>query len=421
MRAFIGRLGWRSGLAIAAALATTGGIACATIPNSAGVYTACKLNSTGTIRLVDPSLPATNALGHCTSVETQISWNQQGQKGDTGATGPAGLTGPAGPAGLQGPQGDSGDAGPKGDTGPIGPKGDTGVQGPPGEKGDTGPVGPQGLKGDPGPPGATGLKGDVGATGLAGADGHSVTIADLARGDANCPEGGTAITSFDLTTFACNGAPGRDGATGQQGLQGVPGDTGPAGPTGSTGPQGLKGDKGDIGAQGLKGDPGPQGVKGDTGPVGPPGPPGSSSPNLLGWGTQTRNVTVLGAPNNGWASTVLVNFNEPSDGAPVILHAEGEFPALGLTGGGTNAGADCAVRFVVDGSALTSATEGNRSVDVARDGTPYSVDLVVEGLVPGAHTAEVAINSIQGSIPCFERSRLVAGNAEATLLLVERG
>jgi hypothetical protein len=105
MSSFIRRLGWRSGLFAVAALAATAGIAYATIPNSAGVYTACKLNVTGTIRLIDPSLAASSLLSHCTSVETQISWNQQGQTGTPGkdgGQGPAGATGPQGPPGSVG-------------------------------------------------------------------------------------------------------------------------------------------------------------------------------------------------------------------------------------------------------------------------------------------------------------------------------
>ena len=62
----------------------------------------------------------------------------QGEKGDTGETGP------------QGPKGDKGDTGETGATGSQGPKGDTGNTGP------AGPQGPQGEKGDTGPAGAAG-------------------------------------------------------------------------------------------------------------------------------------------------------------------------------------------------------------------------------------------------------------------------
>jgi hypothetical protein len=54
---------------------------------------------TGTVRLIDPSLPSTNLMSHCTSLEVQITWNQKGQ------------TGPVGP---QGPKGDKGDPGTNG-------------------------------------------------------------------------------------------------------------------------------------------------------------------------------------------------------------------------------------------------------------------------------------------------------------------
>ena len=64
---------------------------------------------------------------------------KDGEKGDTGATGP------------QGPKGDTGA------TGPQGPKGDTGATGPQGPKGDTGATGPQGPKGDTGATGAAGI------------------------------------------------------------------------------------------------------------------------------------------------------------------------------------------------------------------------------------------------------------------------
>ena len=86
-------------LAAAAALLAIAGVAYATIPDSGGVYTACRLNGVGTIRLIDPSGPSSSLLSRCTALETEIQWNQKGQKGDTGATGPAG---PAGAAGANG-------------------------------------------------------------------------------------------------------------------------------------------------------------------------------------------------------------------------------------------------------------------------------------------------------------------------------
>ena len=122
-----------AGLALGAALA--GGVAWATIPDGSGVYTACKLNVTGTIRLIDPSLPSSSFHSKCTNYETKITWNQQGPAGPMGATGPAGPVGPkgeTGAAGADGPQGPKGDAGATGPAGPQGPKGDQGPQGPAG-------------------------------------------------------------------------------------------------------------------------------------------------------------------------------------------------------------------------------------------------------------------------------------------------
>jgi hypothetical protein len=95
-------------------LGLAGGVAYATIPDGGGVYTACMLKNVGTVRLIDPSLPASSLMSHCTSLETQITWNQQGQPGPQG---PAGAAGPAGPAGPVGPQGDPGPQGPPGKDG----------------------------------------------------------------------------------------------------------------------------------------------------------------------------------------------------------------------------------------------------------------------------------------------------------------
>src|SRR5262245_30813 len=50
----------------------------AAIPDGNKTYTACVLKSVGTIRLIDPSLPASNLMSHCTPLETQITWNEQG-------------------------------------------------------------------------------------------------------------------------------------------------------------------------------------------------------------------------------------------------------------------------------------------------------------------------------------------------------
>jgi hypothetical protein len=134
-------------VAAAAVLAVGGGVAYATIPDGGNVYTACVLNRIGTMRLIDPSLPSSNLMSHCTALETQITWNQQGQPGKDGTPGPKGDAGsngsngsdgtsvksasePAGPncayggVHLSGTNGDSylcnGAPGPKGDAGTPG-------------------------------------------------------------------------------------------------------------------------------------------------------------------------------------------------------------------------------------------------------------------------------------------------------------
>ncbi len=178
MRRFVGRLGVRSGLLMVAALAVAGGIAYASIPSGAGVYTACKLNATGTIRLIDPSLPSSSLLSHCIALESQITWSQNGQPGPAGATGPqgpqgpkgdTGATGPAGPAGADGAPGKDGATGaqgPKGDTGATGPAGPAGPAGAKGDTGDTGPQGPPGSKGDTGPAGSGAIWANIRSDGL---------------------------------------------------------------------------------------------------------------------------------------------------------------------------------------------------------------------------------------------------------------
>ena len=142
MRMFLGRHLRRVAISAVALFAVLGGVAYATIPGDGGVYTACMLNGVGTIRLIDPNLPPTNLMGHCTSLESKITWSQQGPKGDTGAQGAPGPSGATGATGPTGPKGDTGATGPPGATGPIGPKGDTGATGPPGATGATGPAGP---------------------------------------------------------------------------------------------------------------------------------------------------------------------------------------------------------------------------------------------------------------------------------------
>jgi hypothetical protein len=178
------------------ALVTAGGVAYATIPDSNNVYTACIKNA-GTIRLIDPSLPSTNAMSRCTSNESQVTWNQGGPKGPPGDKGP---TGDQGPVGDKGPAGNAGVAGAPGDKGPTGDKGAQGDPGAKGPDGDKGPTGDPGPTGDQGPQGDKGPTGDPGPTGAVNISGYETTSAggfaaphSLEEAYARCPSGKKAV------------------------------------------------------------------------------------------------------------------------------------------------------------------------------------------------------------------------------------
>jgi hypothetical protein len=108
--------------AIAVVVASGYGYAAVTATNN--TYTGCLQG--GAISNVAIGTAPTKP---CPNNAVQISWNQTGPQGATGATGPQGATGA---------------------TGPQGPKGDTGATGPQGPKGDTGATGPQGVPGTDG-------------------------------------------------------------------------------------------------------------------------------------------------------------------------------------------------------------------------------------------------------------------------------
>ena len=108
----------------ALALAVGGSVAYATIPDSGSVYHACMLKATGTIRMIDASLPASSLLQHCTTLETEVTWNQRGPQG---LQGPQGVQGPQGEAGARGADGAQGPPGPPGADGERGPQGPTGI------------------------------------------------------------------------------------------------------------------------------------------------------------------------------------------------------------------------------------------------------------------------------------------------------
>ena len=109
MKALVGRFGWRFVLSSGATLAVAGGIAYAAIPDAGtSTYHACLLKNVGTIRIIDPALPASSLLQHCTTLETAITFNQQGAKGDAGTPGLPGVNGAPGLPGAAGAAGAAG-------------------------------------------------------------------------------------------------------------------------------------------------------------------------------------------------------------------------------------------------------------------------------------------------------------------------
>ena len=146
--------------AIAVVLAAGVGVAYAAIPGSSGMISGCYEKKTGILRVIDAE-----AGKKCLSIETPISWNQTGPKGEQGLAGPAGPAGAPGPKGETGAEGPQGPAGPRGETGPAGVPGETGAAGAAGQPGERGPAGPEG------PRGATGAQGPAGPQGLQGAQG----------------------------------------------------------------------------------------------------------------------------------------------------------------------------------------------------------------------------------------------------------
>lgn len=164
-----------------AALITATGIAYAAIPDGNGVFHACK-NGSGTIRLIDKSLPSTSWLSKCSSLETEISWSH---------------TGPQGPQGIQGVPGPQGQ---KGDTGSQGPQGVQGPKGDKGDRGETGPAGATGSQGPAGPPGASGyeiVREEINAEGGLGNAGIGWWDAT-----ATCPAGKKAVGGGVQTGFS---------------------------------------------------------------------------------------------------------------------------------------------------------------------------------------------------------------------------
>jgi hypothetical protein len=172
-----------------AAIALAGGVAYATIPGPGNVYSACMLKGVGQIRLIDPSLPSTNLMSHCTNNETAVSWNEAGQPG---------------PAGPQGVKGDPGVPGTNGTNGTDGVSVKTAAE-PAGSNCAGGGVQLSAVNGISYV--CNGKDGTNGTNGADGKDGVNVTSA-LELPGSNCPRGGSRFTTVNGTTYACNGASG---------------------------------------------------------------------------------------------------------------------------------------------------------------------------------------------------------------------
>lgn len=180
---------------------------------------------------------------------------EQGPKGDTGDQGPAGAA-----AGFGTPSAtvDGGTGTPSVDISATGP--DTAkvfsfaFHNLKGEKGDTGAQGPAGADGVQGPAGADGAQGPAGDQGPAGQDGGYYSPTVDASGNLSwtaSKEGMPAVAGANIR--------GPQGTQGPQGEPGAQGEQGPQGPAGEDGAPGPKGDQGDTGPQGPKGDTGPAG------------------------------------------------------------------------------------------------------------------------------------------------------------------
>ena len=178
MRSFTSAL---AGAAVTAII-VSGSIVIAAIPDSTTkVITVCYTKTSGVLRLIDK---ATKAACN-TKTEIELSWNQQGIKGDAG---PQGLLGATGPAGANGQNGFNGL---NGQNGLNGTNGIPGLAGAAGHDGLNGAPGAVGVKGDPGADGlngTNGLNGINGVTGVTGAQyGRDITAVSTVVGGVGVP------------------------------------------------------------------------------------------------------------------------------------------------------------------------------------------------------------------------------------------
>lgn len=92
------------------------GVATGAIPGTGGKITACYGKVGGVMRVIDVD----DGERCLSALERQITFNQQGPKGDSGAKGDPGPTGPAGATGAKGDTGAQGERGPQGEKGEPG-------------------------------------------------------------------------------------------------------------------------------------------------------------------------------------------------------------------------------------------------------------------------------------------------------------
>lgn len=75
-----------------------------------------------------------------------------------------------------------------------------------GPTGPAGPAGPSGVRGETGTAGFAGKNGTDGTNGTNGTAGESVTVKELAKGSAQCAEGGVEVSNKAGAGHACNGS-----------------------------------------------------------------------------------------------------------------------------------------------------------------------------------------------------------------------